>query len=507
MISRFKTMLSAAVVAMWLLFSVASITAAQEHATDTAAAKTEMTAGAAQEGEAHHQLPATFMVMPFVILLIMIATGPLFYKHFWEHHFHHVSIALGLVTVLYYIFGLHDTHSLTHTLSEYISFISLLTALFVASGGILITIDKKATPMLNSVILFIGCIVANLIGTTGASMLLIRPFLRINKGRIKAYHVVFFIFLVSNVGGALTPIGDPPLFLGFLKGVPFFWVIEHVIHIWLLVALLIIIVFYVIDSRNKSESSSTEVYTGKFSIRGSKNFLYLALVILAVFMDPNVIQGFPDLNAMFHVPFGVREIMMFAIAFIAYKTADREALKGNEFNFAPIKEVAWLFIGIFATMIPALQLVQFEASKPEVAKVLTPGMFFWSTGVLSSFLDNAPTYLSFLSAAVGKFAIPGGMAALKDFYGLEHAMGHSDISWLFGVFHITAFEEYLLAISLGAVFFGANTYIGNGPNFMVKSIAEQSGVECPSFFGYIVKYSVPVLIPIFALVWLLFFFN
>jgi Na+/H+ antiporter NhaD/arsenite permease-like protein len=455
-----------------------------------------------------HALPAGYMVLPFVVLLLMIATGPLFYKHFWEHHFQKVSVALGLVTVLYYMIGLKDTASLTHTLAEYISFISLLTALFVASGGILITIDRKATPMFNSMLLFVGSIIANLIGTTGASMLLIRPFLRVNKGRIKPYHVVFFIFTISNVAGALTPIGDPPLFLGFLKGVPFFWVIEHVVHIWLLALILILAVFYYFDSRNKSEGTSQEVYTGKFTIRGQKNFLYLFLVILAVFMDPNVISGFPDLHGAFHVPFGIREIVMLVIAFLAYKTADREALRGNEFNFAPIKEVAWLFVGIFATMIPALQLVQHQAGQPEVARILTPGMFYWATGTLSSFLDNAPTYLSFLSAAVGKFSIPGGMDALKDFYALEDSgFVGGTVSWMFGIFHVTQFEEYLLAISIGAVFFGANTYIGNGPNFMVKSIAEQSGIECPSFFGYMIKYSIPILIPIYALVWLLFFVS
>lgn len=470
---------------------------------ESAAQQTDTTHVAAVAAETH-PLPPGYIVLPFVALLLMIATGPLFYKHFWEHHYHHVSIVLGTITAVFYLVVLQDGHSLFHTLAEYISFISLLTALFVASGGILITLDRKATPLLNSAILFVGCVIANLIGTTGASMLLIRPFMRINQGRLKAYHVIFFIFTVSNVGGALTPIGDPPLFLGFLKGVPFFWVIEHVAHIWLLALVLIIGIFYVIDSRNK-EQGSAAVHTGKFSIRGQKNFLYLLLVIAAVFMDPNVIPGFPNLAEMFHVPFGVREIVMFAIAFVAYRTADKEALRGNEFNFAPIKEVAWLFIGIFATMIPALQLVQAFASRPDVASTLTPGLFYWSTGTLSSFLDNAPTYLSFLSAAVGKFHVPGGMEALKDFYSLETTLGPPSISWMMGAFHVTEFEEYLLAISIGAVFFGANTYIGNGPNFMVKSIAEQQGVQCPSFFGYIVKFSVPILIPVFTIVWLLFF--
>lgn len=472
-------------------------------AQDTSAVVTQTDTDPAK-ADAGHELPPGWMVIPFAALLILIATGPLFFKHFWEHNFQKISVALGSLVVVYYLVVLQDAHSLTHTLAEYISFISLLTALFVASGGILINVDRKATPRVNSALLLMGCVIANLIGTTGASMLLIRPFLRINKGRVKPYHVVFFIFMVSNVGGALTPIGDPPLFLGFLKGVPFFWVIEHVIHVWLLVALILVGIFYVIDNRNTAGGDQTVQYTGKISVRGTKNFAYLALVILAVFLDPNVIKGFPDLATMFHVPFGVREILMFAIAFAAYKTADREALAGNEFNFAPIKEVAWLFIGIFATMIPALQLVQHEASKPEVASVLTPGMFFWSTGALSSFLDNAPTYLSFLSAAVGKFGIVGGMDALKDFYALERTMT-TEVSWMMGIFHITLFEEYLLAISLGAVFFGACTYIGNGPNFMVKSIAEQSGIECPSFFGYIMKYSLPILIPVFTLVWLLFF--
>lgn len=504
--NTFRTLLGASI--LCLVMGVLTVRPAKAQTGDSSAAGAQTEHMAETEGaavEESHTLPPNWMVVPFAALLLMIATGPLFYKHFWEHNYHKVAVALGTVTVVYYLVVLQNSHSLVHTLAEYISFISLLTALFVASGGILITVDKKATPGVNVALLAFGCVIANLIGTTGASMLLIRPFLRINKGRVKPYHVVFFIFLVSNVGGALTPIGDPPLFLGFLKGVPFFWVIEHVLHVWLLVAALLLLIFYIIDRRNTEGVDSSIAYTGKINIRGQKNFVYLALVILAVFMDPNVIHGFPDLQTMLHVPFGIREIMMFAIAYVAYKTADREALAGNEFNFAPIKEVAWLFIGIFATMIPALQIVQHEASGKEMQDILTPGMFFWSTGMLSSFLDNAPTYLSFLSAAAGKFALPGGMDALKNFADLEHAMGASDVSWMMGIFHITEFEEYLLAISLAAVFFGANTYIGNGPNFMVKSIAEQSGIECPSFFGYIIKYTLPILIPIFTLVWLLFF--
>jgi Na+/H+ antiporter NhaD/arsenite permease-like protein len=427
-----------------------------------------------------HTLPQGFMVAPFIILLLMIATGPLFYKHFWEHHYPKVSILLGLIVVLYYIIFLQNYHSLTHTLAEYISFIALLSSLFVASGGILIRVDKKSTPIVNIIFLFIGAIISNIIGTTGASMLLIRPYIKMNRDRLQPYHIIFFIFIVSNVGGALTPIGDPPLFLGFLSGVPFFWVIEHVWYIWLPAVVLILAVFYLFDKLNKKDVDVVE-YSGKIEFKGMKNLLYLLIIILAVFVDPLVIPGVPSLAPL---PFGIRELIMFAVVFFSYKSANTEVLKANEFDFEPIKEVAYLFVGIFATMIPALELIAHEAHV--LGDKLNQGVFYWASGSLSAVLDNTPTYMNFLSAAMGK-------------YGL-------DVTLKQHVLHFVSVDDvYLVAISVASVFFGAITYIGNGPNFMVKSISERAGIDMPPFFTYVVKYSLPILVPIYGIIWFIFF--
>jgi Na+/H+ antiporter NhaD/arsenite permease-like protein len=452
---------------------------------DTAGTPLEQVGSAVEQsatGEAAHQLPAPLMVLPFAVLLLMIATGPLFYHHFWEKHYPKISIALGLVTTLYYLFFLKDVHSLTHTLTEYISFIVLLGSLFVASGGILIKVDRKATPALNSAILLFGSVIANIIGTTGASMLLIRPFIKINKDRVKPYHIVFFIFLVSNIGGALTPIGDPPLFLGFLRGVSFFWVFEHVWMIWLPAILLVTAIFYVIDSKNNAPVKA-ESYSNKIEFRGGKNLIYLLIILISVFIDPVIFSWVPSLSPL---PFGIREIIMFSVIVLSYRTADKEILKANEFDFEPIKEVAFLFIGIFATMIPALQLISHEANV--YGQILTPSIFYWATGSLSAFLDNAPTYLNFLSAAMGKYGWDVNLPQQVHEFSFAHSF-------------------YLTAISVAAVFFGAMTYIGNGPNFMVKSISERAGIKMPSFFAYLAKYSLPILLPVFFLVWLIFFYG
>lgn len=434
---------------------------------------------AASEGA--HVLPEAYMVIPFVLLLLMIATGPLFYYHFWEHNYPKIAIFLGLITVTYYLAVLNDIQSLLHTLAEYLAFIALLASLFVASGGILIKVDRKSTPMLNVVILFIGALIANIIGTTGASMLLIRPFIKINRKRIKPYQFIFFIFLISNIGGALTPIGDPPLFLGFLRGIDFFWFFSHVWYIWLPTVLVILLIFYFIDSRNVAEDDKQEDYTGKIEFKGMKNVGFLLIVLISVFIDPAVMSWVPSLAPL---PFGIREIIMFAVVYLSYKSADEEILRLNEFDFEPIKEVAYLFIGIFATMIPALQLIAYEAKV--YGDQLNAGVLFWSTGLLSGFLDNAPTYLNFLSAEMGKFGMDINIKAEVHALSLEHPV-------------------YLTSISVAAVFFGAMTYIGNGPNFMVKSICERSGIKMPSFFAYWFKYAIPILIPIFTVVWLLFF--
>jgi Na+/H+ antiporter NhaD/arsenite permease-like protein len=326
-------------------------------------------------------------------------------------------------------------------------------------------------------------------------MLLIRPYMRINKGRIKAFHIVFFIFIISNIGGGLTPVGDPPLFLGFLKGVPFFWVVSKLWLPWLLTVIGLLIVFMVFDARaGHGEIRAPEV-PGGVSVVGAKNFLYLAVVIGAVFIDPAVIAGIPSFQKMFQLPFGIREVIMFAVAIVAYKTADKDALKGNEFNFAPIREVAYLFIGIFATMIPALELIGAYAASH--AADLSVTRFYWMTGALSGVLDNAPTYLNFLAGALGKFGMDiGSVADIREFAGGISSPVRGD----------AASDIYLMAISLASVFFGSMTYIGNAPNFMVRNIAEQAGIDAPGFIEYIYKYSIPVLIPFFVVLWW-FFFN
>lgn len=438
---------------------------------------------AADGGHTAAKLPHTFMVIPFILIIVMIATGPLFYKHFWERNYPKISLLFAAVVVAYYLFFLDDYISVLHTATEYISFIALLSSLFVVSGGVLIKIDKKATPFFNVVFLFFGAVISNLIGTTGASMLLIRPYIKINRGRIAPYHIIFFIFLVSNIGGALTPIGDPPLFLGFLKGVPFFWVIENVWFIWLPAVLLVLAAFYAFDVSNKKEIKQNSEHTGKIEISGKRNFLYLGVIVLSVFIDPAVIPFVPSLSPF---PLGIREIIMFSVCYLSYKRADEKILRANEFDFEPIKEVAYLFIGIFATMIPALQLIAYEAKV--IGNQLNAGVFYWASGILSSILDNAPTYLNFLSAEMGKYNLNINVKSDVMQFVLNDSL-------------------YLRAISVGSVFFGAMTYIGNGPNFMVKSISERAGIEMPGFMGYVLKYSAVVLLPIFTVIWLLFFFN
>jgi Na+/H+ antiporter NhaD/arsenite permease-like protein len=448
----------------------------------------------AASGGQHSALPPLWLVVPFLVLLLMIATGPLFYSRFWEHHYQKVSIALGAVVSLWYAFVVDNGMSLLeHTLAEYLSFIVLLSSLFIVAGGILIRIGHRGSPLVNGLLLLFGAVLANFAGTTGASMLLIRPYLRINEGRLKPFHIVFFIFIVSNIGGALTPIGDPPLFLGFLRGVPFFWVLGHLWLPWLVSVVVLCLILMGLDALScKSEPKTWG--SGSIRIRGVRNFLYLGLLICSVFLDPAVIDGFPSLQQLFHLPFGIRELIMAAIAVIAYKTADREALKGNEFNFEPIKEVAFLFIGIFATMIPALQLI--EAYAHQHAGQFSVTRFYWFTGFLSGVLDNAPTYLNFLAGAVGKFGLDAGSAAdVRQFaQGVPSPFAGDASSQL-----------YLLAISAASVFFGALTYIGNAPNFMVRNIAAQTGADVPDFVEYVVRYSIPVLLPVFGALWFIMF--
>jgi len=443
--------------------------------------------------EEHHEepVPPFWLVLPFVALLLMIATGPLFYAHHWHHHYPKYTVGLGALVTLYYLFVLHSPTSMMHALQEYLSFIALVASLFIAASGIFLKVNARGTPLANVALLSVGAVIANLIATTGAAMLFIRPYMRLNQGRLKAYHIVFFIFIVANVGGALTPIGDPPLFLGFLRGVPFFWTFTHVWYIWVPTMLAILAIFFVIDTRNKAESI-TPIEPGKtIVVQGSRSFLFVLVIVVSVFIDPNVFGWVPRLQIeSVSLPFGIREIIMFSMCYLAFKFCDKDALEKNEFSFEPIREVGWLFLGIFACMVPALALISDFANRN--ADVLTTGMFYWGTGSLSSVLDNAPTYLNFLAAAMGKFGVDVNIPAeVADFANPQ--LVHPE-SWL-----------YLQAISVAAVFFGAMTYIGNAPNFMVKAIAEANNVDAPSFGGYLVKYAIPILLPVYFVVWVVFY--
>lgn len=434
-----------------------------------------------------------WFVIPFLILLASIAIMPFLNRHWWEKNYPIVSYTLGIIVIIYYVLSLQNIPRVFLTAYEYISFISLIGSLFVVSGGIHIRIRGKSTPWANVALLGTGAVVANVLGTTGASMILIRPYLRMNRYRIRPYHVVFFIFIVSNIGGALTPIGDPPLFLGYLKGIPFFWIITRVSHIWALTLGILLLVFFAIDyfnyAKQKRSVQAAAAHVEEPEVNGLHNIVFLAIIVGAVFIEKPVM---------------VREIIMWSAALASLYTTRPDIHEKNEFNFLPIKEVAILFAGIFATMIPALDWLELNA---EQLGVVTPAQYFWASGALSSFLDNAPTYLNFLSAAFGLHG-----ANVDNVHHMQAMLGLASAESLGlsnplkeGAFLMTADTwKYVQAISLGAVFFGANTYIGNGPNFMVKSIAEQAKVECPSFFGYVFKYTIPVLIPTFAVVWYFF---
>ena len=422
---------------------------------------------AAQTADPH---PA--MILPFAVLLLSIAVMPFIHKHWWEHHYPKVAAGLGLITVIYYIAVLKSGSRMLHVAHEYISFIALIGSLFVVSGGIHIRVKGEAKPWINCLFLFIGAVLANFIGTTGASMLLIRPWIRMNKYRITAFHIVFFIFIVSNVGGCLTPIGDPPLFLGYLKGVPFWWVIEHCWEAWLVAVFGMIGIFYLLDQGNFLRASlavrEKETAHETWTFDGLRNLAFLAVVLVAVFLRN---------------PPGLSEALMIAAAVGSYFLTPKPIHEANDFNFAPIKEVAWLFLGIFATMVPALDYLEIHATDLGLD---TEMKFFWLTGSLSAVLDNAPTYLTFLAAAMGRHHL---------------SLNSPDDVHTFLAQH----DHELIAISLGAVFFGAMTYIGNGPNFMVKAISEQAKVKTPGFFAYLFKYALPILLPFFAIVSVLFF--
>jgi Na+/H+ antiporter NhaD/arsenite permease-like protein len=444
------------------------------------------------------QIPL-FTILPFAVLLLAIALLPLFTPHWWDKHVNKavVAAALSLPIAIYLTteWGAAGRFVLMEKVLEYTSFIILLAALYVITGGIYLEHSLSGTPLVNTGQMAVGAILANAIGTTGASVLLIRPLLRANRARHrKAHIVVFFIFVVSNCGGLLTPLGDPPLFLGFLKGVPFEWTLRLWPE-WLGVNLLLLLVFNAVDQwmlareeRERPGSQLEEVMRhAPFKIHGIWNLAFLGGILLTILAAGNGV-GFGGEPW----PFGIKEAMMALLAITAYATTPKFYHKRNDFTFRPIAEVAILFAGIFVTMAPALAIL--NAWGDGARQVLgmefglsRPWQFFWATGTLSSFLDNAPTYLTFAATAAGLEGVPAEGLFLRELL----AVGGSA-------------PALLAAISCGAVMMGANTYIGNGPNFMVKAIAEEQGVKMPSFFGYM-AYSVAILIPIFVVVTLVFF--
>ena len=433
--------------------------------------------------------------IPFAGILLSIAVMPLVAPHFWHNNFGKVTLfwALSFLIPFFIVEGYAITlYEFLHIiLLDYIPFIILLLALFTISGGIRLKGTLVGTPILNLIIILTGTILASWMGTTGAAMLLIRPLIRANQHREHKVHViVFFIFLVANIGGSLTPLGDPPLFLGFLKGVDFFWTTSAMFMPMLFMVVALLIIFFFIDSRyyNMEDHSKKPITNEKekLGIEGSINFLFLLGVIASVLMSGiwNPHTSFAIYNVELTMPNLLRDILLLTLTALSWQFTSKTLRKENQFTWFPIQEVAKLFAGIFITIIPAIAILRAGtdgALSAIINSVSSNGepinyMYFWATGILSSFLDNAPTYLVFFNTA-------GGNA-----------------QELMGPLHHT-----LLAISAGAVFMGANTYIGNAPNFMVKSIAEEQNISMPSFFGYMLKYSIPILIPLFILVTYIFF--
>jgi Na+/H+ antiporter NhaD/arsenite permease-like protein len=407
--------------------------------------------------------PPLYGVLPFAAMLLAIAVCPLWVPHWWESNWNKMiaSAALGLPVLA--IYGVRHPAALLHTAEDYVSFIVLLAGLYVISGGILLRGDLVATPATNTGFLALGGILASFVGTTGASMLLVRPLLQTNGERTRVGHtVVFFIFIVSNVGGMLTPLGDPPLFLGYLAGVPFTWTFRLWPQ-WGLMLVVLLAAFFAYDSVQFGREPLAAIRRDRSRVEplrvlGGLNAAWLVGVVLAV--------------AFLHAPW--RELAIVALAAVSLRFTPSRIRRDNGFSAGPMVEVAVLFAGIFLTMIPALDLLRLRGGE---LGVRAPWQFFWASGVLSSFLDNAPTYLTFLALGQG-LRLPGEIVGVP--------------------------AAILAAISVGSVAMGANTYIGNAPNFMVKAIAEEAGVKMPSFFGYML-YSGTILLPLFVVVTVVFF--
>ena len=449
---------------------------------------------------AEHGLPGDSMsllwAIPFAGILLSIATGPLFFPHFWEHHYGKIAAFWAALVVVPLVMGFGFStalESVLHTmLLEYMSFIILLFALFTISGGILVAGNIHGTPLVNTGLLLIGALMASIVGTTGASMILIRPIIRANDGRKHNAHVIiFFIFLVSNIGGSLTPLGDPPLFLGFLRGVGFFWTTTHMLPSACFIVATLLVVFYLLDTMlHRREKMEPRVFDptpdSRVRIRGLINAPLLGGVIAAILMsgiwDPGIIFTVHGIEL--ELQNLLRDAIIVVLALVSLAVSRQEFRDANGFNWEPIREVAKLFAGIFICIIPVIAILQagLDGAFAPLVSLVTGAAgepnevaYFWLTGALSGFLDNAPTYLVFFEMAGGN---PQEL--------------------------MTVLAPTLTAISAGAVYMGALTYIGNAPNFMVYAIARSQGIAMPSFFGYML-WSVAVLVPVFILATLLFF--
>ena len=448
--------------------------------------------------------PPVWTVLPFVLLLSAIAVMPLVAAKLWHHRYPLVSFVLGGLVALYYL-ATGRYPALVHVFFEYLSFVAVIGCLFLVSAGIVVQLGFKGSPRTNLALLLFGAILSNAIGTTGASVLLIRPFLAINRGRLRPYHLVFFIFMVSNIGGALTPIGDPPLMLGYLKGIEFVRFFELNLPEWLFALGCLSAIFYVFDRRNPAQPDGVE-HGGEVTLTGVRNIALLAVAVGCILLDPNRVPWVPGLT---HGPEGwgfalgkpamgtdtfsfMREFLLLGIGFWTLKTTPPENLRTNGFSSEPLREVAILFVGIFLTMLPALELIRSQATSGALFGVpLTPLVFYFGTGIFSGVLDNAPTFVAFLAGMEGKYGLSVAQIGASADAEIAKALG---------------------ACAVASVFWGALTYIGNGPNFMVKAIAESMRgadgkpvVEVPSFFGYIFRYSLPILLPVLVLVGILFY--
>lgn len=414
-------------------------------------------------------------LVPFILMLLAIAIFPLFWNHFWEKNKNKLYIAIALsIPVIIYLLSSGLSEKLFDTMIfDYIPFIILLGALFTITGGIFLSGDIEAKPTVNTLFLAIGAVLASFVGTTGAAMLLIRPIIQTNKQRkFKVHTILFFIGIVANCGGLLTPLGDPPLFMMYLRGAPFEWFFQ-LFPEWLFVNLFLLIIYFIVDLHYYKKEDITSIKIDKANIRplkieGKRNFIFLLMVILAVaFLNE---QYLTIIHSNHYFKF-IREAVILLAAYLSILFTPKMLRVSNNFTWMPIQEVAYLFLGIFITMVPCLLYLELNA---KLLGITSPTNFYYYTGLLSSFLDNTPTAVTFHSLASGLGVTSSNIVA-----GIP--------------------EEILKAICIGAVYFGSMTYIGNGPNFMVKTVAEENNIKMPDFFSYILKFSLIILLPVFII--------